>query len=372
MTVFRRRKQRTLGGLMQPSQLLLANKLLPRYKTKIDDDKKHLKWKQAKEAKYMKLMVFLVLLYILKRLVFPLSHETVNYFDNSIRRLWLYAEQSGVIEQFPVYSLHYDDDFPHFSLLEENYLAIREEAVALLQHNRQHVPRLIDLVESERKVGKVYKTDWKVFWFKMGLWIPENCARAHQTCALLEQIPDVSNAFFSVLEPHQHIEPHWGHYKGCVESAVCARMRACLQSLSSATHTICFFCSFSFSFLRYHLGLVVPEDNKNEDCFLRIRNDIEKNSTIKLQEREELLADGTKYYWKEGQGVMFDDNPLHDATNNSEGERVVLFLDVARKLPWYLDIVNKIAIYVANRQAQIASMRKRAILDEAAELIPIG
>jgi aspartyl/asparaginyl beta-hydroxylase (cupin superfamily) len=122
------------------------------------------------------------------------------------------------------------------------------------------------------------------------------------------------------------------------------------------------------SFLRYHLGLIVPHNNTKQDCYLRIRNDIEKNTSLWLYEREELLANGTHYYWHEGEGVMFDDNPLHDATNESDEVRVVLFLDVARNLPWYLDIVNRIAIFVANRQGQIVNMRKRAILDEGHEL----
>jgi Aspartyl/Asparaginyl beta-hydroxylase len=58
-------------------------------------------------------------------------------------------------------------------------------------------------------------------WFKMGAYIPENEARAPQTAALLRQMPDVYNAFFSVLEPHQHIDPHWGHYKGYVRVSLC-------------------------------------------------------------------------------------------------------------------------------------------------------
>lgn len=55
----------------------------------------------------------------------------------------------------------------------------------------------------------------------MGQFIPENEARAPKTAALLRQIPDVYNAFFSVLEPHQHIDPHWGHYKGYVNTYMC-------------------------------------------------------------------------------------------------------------------------------------------------------
>jgi aspartyl/asparaginyl beta-hydroxylase (cupin superfamily) len=50
----------------------------------------------------------------------------------------------------------------------------------------------------------------------MGEWIPENESRAPKTAELLHKIPNLYNAFFSVLEPHQHIDPHWGHYKGYV------------------------------------------------------------------------------------------------------------------------------------------------------------
>jgi aspartyl/asparaginyl beta-hydroxylase (cupin superfamily) len=66
----------------------------------------------------------------------------------------------------------------------------------------------------------------------MGAFIPENEARAPQTAALLRQMPDVYNAFFSVLEPHQHIDPHWGHYKGYVEILAvvqCAHMCVCAR-----------------------------------------------------------------------------------------------------------------------------------------------
>ena len=47
-------------------------------------------------------------------------------------------------------------------------------------------------------------------------YIPENEEKAPKTAELLRQIPDVYNAFFSILEPNMHIDPHWGHYKGYV------------------------------------------------------------------------------------------------------------------------------------------------------------
>jgi hypothetical protein len=110
--------------------------------------------------------------------------------------------------------------------------------------------------------------------------------------------------------------------------------------------------------------LIIPHNNTNHDSFLRVRSDIEKNNSLSLPARENLLQQGTFYYWHEGEGMMFDDNQLHDATNNSDEVRVVLFLDLARRLPWYLDIVNRIAIHVANLQSPVISMRKYAVLDE--------
>ena len=59
---------------------------------------------------------------------------------------------------------------------------------------------------------------------------------------------------------------------------------------------------------------------------------------------------------------MFDDNPLHDATNNSDEYRVVLFLDLLRPLPWFMDVVNRISLFVANHLEPILSMRRRAVV----------
>lgn len=59
---------------------------------------------------------------------------------------------------------------------------------------------------------------------------------------------------------------------------------------------------------------------------------------------------------------MFDDNPLHDATNNSDEYRVVLFLDLLRPLPWFMDVVNRISLFVANHLEPMLSMRRRAVV----------
>ena len=293
--IFRSRGFRSIAaGRSSVQSSLSAPAKLPHFDRKVNTTMsgKHVMFSDADDDKYYKphqqhwkvlhrfaqrmarswvLVLVILLLYTIKRTIFPLSHEQIEFVDESVRSLWIRAEERGWYPKFPPYeSEHYYDDFPHLSLLEENFPAIRAEAAQLLDSNVR-LPHLKDLYGRKRAGSKVYKTDWMTYWFKMGRFLPENCARAPQTAALLEQIPDLSNAFFSVLAPHQHIDAHWGHYNG---------------------------------FLRYHLGLIVPQNNVNQDSFLRIRTDITKNTTLTLKDRDELLQEGPTYYWHEGEGKM--------------------------------------------------------------------
>jgi beta-hydroxylase len=61
--------------------------------------------------------------------------------------------------------------------------------------------------------------------------------------------------------------------------------------------------------LRYHLGLVTPN---SPECFI--------------------IVDGEKYYWKDGEAVMFDETYIHTAENRTDVTRVILFCDVERPL----------------------------------------
>ena len=135
-------------------------------RSKVDNDDNKYGFKRGKHwsasnKRGAAIVGFLATLYLLKRMIFPLSHEKLNYVDSTVRSLWVKAEQWGIMEQFPVYKTDYFDDFPFFSLLEENHEIIREEALNLLETNRNRIPRLKDLVESKRSISKVYKTDWK-------------------------------------------------------------------------------------------------------------------------------------------------------------------------------------------------------------------
>jgi aspartyl/asparaginyl beta-hydroxylase (cupin superfamily) len=49
-----------------------------------------------------------------------------------------------------------------------------------------------------------------------------------------------------------------------------------------------------------------------------------------------IIDQGEKYYWHNGEGVIFDDAYLHDVKNDSDEVRVVMWIDVRRKMPWWL------------------------------------
>lgn len=129
--------------------------------------------------------------------------------------------------------------------------------------------RLIDWVEPE-----LYGEGWKVFGlydFPHGRPIAENIALCPLTAALIARhVSSHGAAGFSVLRPGTRIKPHLG-YAG--------------------------------SFLRFHLGLRVPEG----DCGLRVG--------------------GHTARWRDGEALVFDDRVEHEAWNLTDAERVILLVD---------------------------------------------
>ncbi|MBW2696749.1 MAG: aspartyl/asparaginyl beta-hydroxylase domain-containing protein, partial [Deltaproteobacteria bacterium] len=140
-------------------------------------------------------------------------------------------------------------------------------------------------------------------------------------------------AFFSILEPHQYVTPHFGYYKG---------------------------------FLRYHLGVIIPGNNIDRSAWLRVNADRADNDRADNDRADNdrddhsLIERGEKYYWHDGEGVMFDDTYLHDAANDSDEVRVVLWLDVARKMSFWLHAFNKLFLFIVHRDASIKVIRNNA------------
>jgi beta-hydroxylase len=174
---------------------------------------------------------------------------------------------------------------PEAATLAAHYEEIRHEALRMLPH--------IEDLPSFRNVNTVQRFidrsgDWKVFVLKWyGDFIPENVRLAPRTHALLEKIPGLKSAMFSVLPPGVGIPKHRGH------SAVS---------------------------LRYQLPLVVASGNAYI-CDAYICG----NAYISVN--------GVKQRYEEGTPMLFDDTYDHYVVNNTTGYRVVLFADVQRPIP---------------------------------------
>jgi beta-hydroxylase len=166
-------------------------------------------------------------------------------------------------------------DFPEFGILEDNWRIIRRELEAVLDE-RKRMPSLQDI--SPVNIHLTQDEAWKIFMlYSYGERIEENCAKCPETTRLVQQIPGMKTAMFSILSPGKHIPAHRGPYNGV---------------------------------LRYHLGLIIPEPR--EQCRIRVGRQI--------------------CTWEEGKGLIFDDSFEHEVWNDTNGMRVVLFITYDRPL----------------------------------------
>jgi len=177
-------------------------------------------------------------------------------------------------------------DFAFARRLEHNWHLIRRELDDLMR-GVDLIPNLQDISHEQRDVT----TDdrWKMFvLYAYGLKVENNCRRCPQTTRLVEGIPGMKSAMFSILRGGKHLPAHYGHYNGV---------------------------------LRYHLGLIVPEPDK---CRIRVGQDMGS--------------------WAEGSSLIFDDTHDHEVWNDSDKDRVVLFVDFLRPLPPVLDGLNRMVV----------------------------
>ena len=240
----------------------------------------------------------------------------------AVNRVYARCEDAGLLPRLPAFDEAYAD-YPELRSVEAGYADIRRECEALLTFRDQ----LTDMkaLGGDYTSGGIHTIRWKAFMLKSGSFIPENCAHAPRTAAILRALPNVYNAFFSILEPRQYVSPHWGYYKG---------------------------------FVRYHLGVVIPDDNADRRCWLRVNPDPADNA----QREKALIERGPKYHWRNGRGVVFDDTYLHDAANESDQVRVVLWLDVARKLPRMLSAYNRALLSVMYYEPSIRRFRQNGVV----------
>ena len=174
--------------------------------------------------------------------------------------------------------------FPWAREIEKEWRLIRAELDAVMTF-RDQMPSFQDIL---KEVGAIQSdNNWKTFFLSgIGMNCTQNREHCPETVRLLGKIPGMTTAFFSILSPGKHIPAHRGAWNGI---------------------------------LRFHLGLMVPEPR--ERVRIRIGNDF--------------------YSWREGEALIFDDTFNHEVWNDTNGYRVVLFVDFARPLYQPFDWLNQ-------------------------------
>jgi aspartyl/asparaginyl beta-hydroxylase (cupin superfamily) len=172
--------------------------------------------------------------------------------------------------------------------LDRNYPAIRAELSAILS-DKAAIPRYHELDQVQRRISAIVDPDkdWKVFYlYAMGEKPEHNRARCPRTSALLDGVPGLFQAFFSILDGGKSIPAHCGPYRG---------------------------------YLRYHLGLIVPPKDP---------------PTIRIKDHY--------HTWEEGKSILFDDSWEHEVFNKSQSDRVILIVDIRRPMPLPFAVVNRL------------------------------
>ncbi|MGB0523357.1 MAG: aspartyl/asparaginyl beta-hydroxylase domain-containing protein [Flammeovirgaceae bacterium] len=242
---------------------------------------------------------------------------------DAINGIYRGFERLGLLKRTPAFLRNYEEEYPYFKELEQNHSIVREECEALLGIKEQ----LHDVqgMAGTRTVGGIHSIQWKSFMFKAGEFVEENCMLCPETAKILKRIPNIKQAFFSILYPNQYIKSHRGYYYG---------------------------------FMRYHLGVIIPDNNREKKCWLRVHDDIHDNDAFDRS----TVTKGEKYFWKNGEGIIFNDNYIHDASNESDEIRVVLWIDVERKLPIWINWFNKLLLKMAYKSKQAKNVFENAKL----------
>lgn len=163
--------------------------------------------------------------------------------------------------------------FPALAPLQAHWQEIRTEALQLFDEG--HIRAAAGY--NDLGFNSFFRRGWKRFYLK---WydasLPSARALCPRTVALVEAIPSINGAMFALLPAGADLGRHRDPFAGS---------------------------------LRYHLGLVTPNDRR---C--------------------RIFVDGQEYHWRDGEAVMFDETFIHWAENRTDVDRLILFCDVERPL----------------------------------------
>lgn len=189
--------------------------------------------------------------------------------------------------------------------LENAWRDIRAELDMLLEQPEK-IPAFHQVSPEQKRISQ--GNNWKTFGFYVyGKRVDENCAICPRTAEVLDTLPGMRTAMFSILAPHYHIKPHRG-----------------------PTNAV----------IRAHLGLKVPRES--DKVWIRVDNEY--------------------LHWEEGKVMLFDDTYEHEVRNDTDETRAVLFLDIDRPMDGVGTIFNSVLL----RAVQASPFVKKPLQNLAA------
>lgn len=218
---------------------------------------------------------------------------------HTIRALSQFMRKQSAFADAPVMD---GKSFPWVAPFSENWTQIHGEILEILKH-REAIPLFHEISDEQRNISK--GDNWRTYiLFGFGKKLLKNSAQAPVTTQLLEKVPNLQSAWFSILSPNYHIPAHRGVTTGI---------------------------------LRAHLGLVIPKDA--EKCRMRVDDQI--------------------CVWRQGELFVFDDTYDHEVWNETEDERVVLIFDFDRPMRFWGRVINKIFLQALKLTAYYQEPRKK-------------
>jgi beta-hydroxylase len=180
--------------------------------------------------------------------------------------------------------------FPWAAGIECEWRAVRTELDRVMVRKAE-LPNVQELTADAMSLSQ--DGNWKVFPLTTyGIRSQPNIDLCPETWRIVQAIPGLRTAMFSILEPGKRLPAHRGPYNGV---------------------------------LRLHLGLLIPEPR--EQAAIRVGTE--------------------QHHWTEGRVLIFDDAYEHEAWNDTSQARVVLFVDFERPMRFPANVINRLLLGLA-------------------------
>ncbi len=218
--------------------------------------------------------------------------------------LWMGHQLSRYMPRLPIWGHKAEEKFPELKILQQEHEIIKNELLPLLR-KKQAIPNVDEIHPRDQRISSPL---WRTYILKLwGHEVRQNTDRCPRTKRILDHIPRLHTALFSILDGHATIPPHRGWAAGVI---------------------------------RCHYPLITPKHPEN--CFMTVS--------------------GRRFPWREKRLFLFDDTQEHSVANNTSDLRVVLIMDFEPKLPFRLNLYSKFRYHVIRKSKEIQQIYKNAIV----------